>query len=282
MSYIEAMTTSVIIPCWNALELTRVCLSQLVRRTTRPYELIAVDNGSVDGTGRWLETFRSEALRENPRGTLRRFHIVSNKTNRGYPAAMNQGIESARGGLLLFGNSDAAVTPLWLENMEAALRSPGAAVGGVSASGNPARAPGSAVGWGCRPLYRGIKSMERYAGAALLQGRRPVYSPAEGFFTGYWFLTRRAVIEKAGVFDESFGQGGFEDFDLQWRIRRAGYRLGFAGRAYVHHVGFASGQKNGLSIREFYGRKRLALLHLKHPETAAVPYVECPPFGADA
>ena len=71
MSRRSAPTTSVIIPCWNALELTRVCLAQLVRRTTRPYELIVVDNGSADGTGRWLKDFRSEALRGSPGGPLR-------------------------------------------------------------------------------------------------------------------------------------------------------------------------------------------------------------------
>jgi hypothetical protein len=54
-------------------------------------------------------------------------------------------------------------------------------------------------------------------------------------------------------------------------MRLAGYRLGFAGRCYVHHIGFGSGQSNGLQSREFYGRKRAALLHEKYPKTAAVP-----------
>ena len=35
---------SIIIPCWNQLEFTRVCLSTLVRHTRAPWELIVIDN----------------------------------------------------------------------------------------------------------------------------------------------------------------------------------------------------------------------------------------------
>jgi GT2 family glycosyltransferase len=272
------MLTSVIIPCWNALDLTRVCLRQLVRRTTLDYEVVIVDNGSVDGSGDWLKAFRAKALRENPHGTLRRFEIVTNAVNRGYPAAMNQGIREARGSLLLFGNSDAAVTPLWLEEMRAALRSRGSAIGGVSAFGNVPRAPGSPIRWESRPAYRGIKGLERFARAKLLQGRAPVYFPAAGFFPGFWFLTKDSVIRKVGVFDERYGQGGFEDFDLQWRMRRAGYELGFAGRSYVHHVGFGCGEKNGLKNREFYGERKATAFYDKFPAASPVAISTNPEF----
>jgi GT2 family glycosyltransferase len=261
--------TSVIIPCWNALELTRVCLKQLVRRTTLDFELIVVDNGSADGTSDWLRTFRAKTIRRNPRGPLRRFHVVTNAENRGYPAAMNQGIRAARGGMLLFGNNDVAVTPAWLEHMQAALRAGGPAVAGVSALSNPPREPGTPVDWERRPWYRGIKGLERYAAAELLRGGAPVFLPAVGLLNGFWFLTRRSVIKKVGAFDERYGPGGFEDFDLQWRMREAGYRLGFAGRSYVHHVVFGCSEINGLKKRELYGPARAALLHEKFPETAA-------------
>lgn len=259
--------TSVIIPCWNALELTRVCLEQLARRTTRDYELIVVDNGSSDGTARWLRAF---GARRRPRA-MRRFHVVTNAANRGYAAAMNQGIAAASGGLLLFGNNDVAVTPLWLEQMRAALRAGGPAAGGVSALSNPPRRPGEPIGWARRPWYEDIAGLERYAAALSLRGRSPAYVPASDFFGGFWFLTTRAVIREIGVFDERYGRGGFEDFDLQWRLREAGYRLGFAGRSYVHHIGFACAETNGLKKRDLYGPARAALLHEKFPGAAADP-----------
>jgi GT2 family glycosyltransferase len=275
------MLTSVIIPCWNALGLTRVCLKQLVRRTTQPYELIVIDNGSVDGTGDWLEDFRRETLRDNLRGTPQRVHVISNNKNRGYPAAMNQGIRSALGGLLLFGNNDVAVTPRWLENMQAALRSR-PSVGAVSALSNPLRAPGAPITWGHRPWYRGIKGLERFAVAALLQGERPAYFPVESFIGGYWFLTTRAAIRRVGAFDERYGRGGYEDLDLQWRMRRAGYQVGFAGRSYVHHIGFGCAQINGMRTREVRGPEQASILRDKFPETAAIPFAEPPDFFSAA
>ena len=265
----RAALTSVIIPCWNALELTRVCLKQLVRRTTQDFELIAVDNGSRDGTAEWLDQFRGEVLRKNRRRNLRSFRVVSNAENLGYAAAMNQAIRAARGSFLLFGNNDVAVTPLWLECMQEALRRAGPKGGGVSALSNPPRLQGSPIGWARRPWYGDIKGLERYAAAESLRGTAPAYLPAEGFFGGFWFLTKRSVIRRIGVFDESYGLGGFEDFDLQWRMREAGYGVGFAGRSYVHHIGFACAEKNGLKKRDLYGPERAALLHEKFPGAAA-------------
>jgi GT2 family glycosyltransferase len=267
------MRTSIIIPCWNALELTRVCLAQVVRWTTRPYELIAIDNGSTDGTGRWLKVFRSKALRRNPRGNLKGFRIISNRANRGYPVAMNQGIGESRGTLLLFGNNDVAATPLWLEGMQEALSSGGGLVGGVSALSNPGRARGSSIAWSCPPWYRDIEGLERYAAVASLGRRGDAFIPVEGFFAGFWFLTSRTVLRRTGSFDERYGPGGYEDLDLQWRMRRAGYRLGFALRSYVHHVGFGCAQMNGLKACELYGPRRADILHRKYPETAEIPFL---------
>jgi GT2 family glycosyltransferase len=274
---VSATLTSVIVPCWNALTLTRVCLRQLARSTTSPYELIAIDNGSTDGTGAWLAEFRARLMNRNPRGALRRLHIVSNAKNLGYPAAMNQGIRAARGRYLLFGNNDVAVTPLWLEHMLGALRSR-PRIGGVSAFSNPARRPDEPISWACRPHYRGLKGLERYASASELRGRVPAYFPVPGLFPGFWFLTKRSVLDVVGVFDQRYAPGGFEDLDMQWRMRRAGFALGFSGRAFVHHVSFGCAQMNGLKSETLYGPDRARLLHRKFPETAALPYSESPEF----
>ena len=46
---------SIVIPCWNQLEFTRQCIAALLQHTRSPWELIVVDNGSNDGTGRVSE-----------------------------------------------------------------------------------------------------------------------------------------------------------------------------------------------------------------------------------
>ena len=80
---------SMIIPCWNQLEFTRVCLSALVRHTRAPWEMIVVDNSSSDGTGAYLAGVQDAV----PVPVT----VVSNARNLGFPAAVNEGLKAARG-----------------------------------------------------------------------------------------------------------------------------------------------------------------------------------------
>ncbi len=263
--------TSVIIPCWNALALTRVCLRQTLRWTTLPFELILIDNGSRDGTGDWLKSLRRSALGKNAGRHLRGIRIIRNRENRGYTAAMNQGISAARGEWLLLGNSDAAVTPGWLEGMGRALRSH-PRVGGVLPLANPPRRRPGKTPWAHPPWYRDVADMEWFGRALLLRRSVPVYSGTEGFVPGFWFLTKRSVIDEVGLYDERFSPGSYEDWDLQVRMRRAGYRLGFAGRAYVHHVWSGSIRGNGLGHDDIFSARKIGLLWRKHPRASGLPF----------
>ena len=79
---------SIIIPCWNQLEFTRKCVAALMRQTGGNWELIVVDNGSNDGTGDYLAGVQDAS----PVPVT----LIANATNRGFPAAINQGLEYAR------------------------------------------------------------------------------------------------------------------------------------------------------------------------------------------
>ena len=48
------IAASIIVPCFNQLEFTRHCFRALFRHTRPAFELIAIDNGSTDGTGTYL------------------------------------------------------------------------------------------------------------------------------------------------------------------------------------------------------------------------------------
>jgi hypothetical protein len=71
--------TSIVIVTHNERDYTRLCLESVRELTAEPYELIVVDNGSTDGT--------VDELRAMPD-----VRLISNETNRGFPAAANQGI----------------------------------------------------------------------------------------------------------------------------------------------------------------------------------------------
>jgi glycosyltransferase involved in cell wall biosynthesis len=101
--------TSIIVPCWNEVEFTQQCLSALRRHTREPWELIVIDNGSTDTTATYLAGVRDM--------TTVPVTIVSNATNVGFPAAINQGLQIARGEYLVMLNNDVVVTDGWLDQL---------------------------------------------------------------------------------------------------------------------------------------------------------------------
>ncbi len=100
---------SIIIPCWNQLEFTQQCVAALKRHTREPWELIVVDNGSTDQTGIYLAGL--QAMAAVP------VTVVANTKNRGFPAAINQGLQIARGEYLVLLNNDVVVTDAWLDQL---------------------------------------------------------------------------------------------------------------------------------------------------------------------
>jgi len=65
----------------------------------------------------------------------------------------------------------------------------------------------------------------------------------------YCALMPRPVWERVGYLDERFGIGMFEDDDLSWRVRAAGFRVVGAEDCFVHH--FGQGAFSKLDAREY-------------------------------
>jgi glycosyltransferase involved in cell wall biosynthesis len=105
----SAGLTSIIIPCWSQLEFTQQCLASLKEHTRPAWELIVIDNGSTDGTAAYLAGVRDMASVP--------VTVVTNTTNLGFPAAINQGLRLARGEYLVLLNNDVVVTDRWLDQL---------------------------------------------------------------------------------------------------------------------------------------------------------------------
>jgi glycosyltransferase involved in cell wall biosynthesis len=106
--------SSIIIPCWNQREFTQFCLQALFHHTRSPWELIVVDNGSTDGTAEYLAGVRDAAAIP--------VTLITNARNAGFPSAVNQGLQVARGEYLVLLNNDAVVTDGWLDQLIALTR----------------------------------------------------------------------------------------------------------------------------------------------------------------
>lgn len=92
---------SIILPVFNAERFLPQCLDSILRQTYQEWELIAVNDGSKDGS---MEILKSYEKRDN------RIHIISKK-NEGVSIARNVALEHAHGDYIYFVDSDDIVMP---------------------------------------------------------------------------------------------------------------------------------------------------------------------------
>ncbi len=92
---------SIILPVFNAERFLPQCLDSILRQTYQEWDLIAVDDGSKDGS---MEILKSYGKRDG------RIHIISKK-NEGVSIARNIALEHAHGDYIYFVDSDDIVMP---------------------------------------------------------------------------------------------------------------------------------------------------------------------------
>lgn len=100
---------SIIMPCYNVAAHLPRSVGSVLSQTFSDWELIAVDDGSGDGTLAWLQSRTDPRLR------------VHSQPNQGVSAARNTGLKVARGRFIAFLDADDAWVPDFLGKMLAAL-----------------------------------------------------------------------------------------------------------------------------------------------------------------
>lgn len=97
---------SIIIPAYNVEQYLTACLSSIEQQTYQNFEVILIDDGSIDSTGVICDTV---ATKDD------RFKVIHQK-NQGVSVARNKGIEEARGEYIAFIDSDDKITPEYLSS----------------------------------------------------------------------------------------------------------------------------------------------------------------------
>lgn len=85
----EQPLVSIIVPVYNSDKYLRRCIESILRQTYQNFELLLIDDGSIDDSGKICDEY---ALSDN---RVRAFH----KSNGGVSSARNYGLLRIRGGI---------------------------------------------------------------------------------------------------------------------------------------------------------------------------------------
>jgi GT2 family glycosyltransferase len=239
------MKASVIILSWNGMDYLSDCLIAVLSQSYPDFEVIVVDNGSIDGS--------ADLVAEQ----FPQVQLVRNGHNLGFAAGNNVGLRAATGDVLVLLNQDTVVHDGWLAELVAALDDP--TVGIV----------------GCKLLYP--DGTIQHAGAYLhgvrgesehIGRREPDIGqydkPGEvDFVTGASIALKRSTLVRIGPLDEGFTPAYYEDTDWCYRARSAGLRIVYWPAATVTHFESVSTQTDSYAHKAVYHHGRLRLL-FKH------------------
>jgi GT2 family glycosyltransferase len=213
---------SVVVPVWNGERWLPGLLASLRAQTVAPLEVVAVDNGSGDGSRAWLAEHAPEV------------RVLALGENTGFAVAANRGIAAARGEAVALVNTDVELDPAWLERALAALAADG--VGAVATKMVDLADPG--VLYDAGDVLRRDGVCEQRGRFRADDGRWD--APGEVFAAcAGAALYRRAAVLAVGGFDERFF-AYLEDVDLGLRLRLAGWRCAWEPRAVARHAGGGS------------------------------------------
>jgi len=226
---------SILIVNWNTKDLLRVCLRSIRQfPPSTPFEVVVVDNASTDGSAEMV-------AQEFPEVKL-----VASPVNTGYAKGNNLCFKNASGDWLLTLNPDTefvdASLDIALQRLE---QCPNVGCLGVKQIGLDGKTQRSVRGF---PTVTGILGDVSGLGG-LIGGPFDAYR-LKGFDydreqpapqpMGTFLLFRRRALSDVGSpqapFDESFPIF-FNEVDLLWRLKRAGWDCLYTPKAQIRHHG---------------------------------------------
>ena len=208
------MSISAIVPVWNGRELLARLFDSLDQQTLRADEVLAIDNGSTDGAD---QVACSRGAR-----------VIAMGRNAGFAAAVNRGIQEARGEWIAVLNSDVELARDYFAILIGANE--------PFATGKILSPKGTLDATFDLTARGGVTWR---AGNGMADG--PPFDVSRTIFSAPWtaLVVRRSVFERTGFLDESF-ESYLEDADFGLRCASRAIAGRYVPGARAVHVGSAS------------------------------------------
>lgn len=242
---------AIVVVTYNSEDVVEACLTSLAA-----HNVVVVDNASTDRT---VERARAHGA-----------HVIANSANRGFAAAVNQGIQATEADVVLILNPDVRVTS-GLAPLTAACREHGLAGGRLTdTDGNTQR------GFTIRRFPTPVVLALELLGVNRLWSRNPwnreyryldrdlTMGGAADQPAGAFLMVRRDVWKTLGGMDESFHPIWFEDVDFCRRAALAGFTAQYVPESTALHLGGHSIKKIDGASRQLYWYDSLLRYAGKH------------------
>ncbi len=203
---------SVVIPVRNGGRDFEHCLRRLRDSVDSDFELIVVDDGSVDG---------SAAVARQAGAT-----VIRNSSPQGPAAARNRGALAARAPLIFFLDADVAVHPQTLSLALARFKADPALSALIGSYDDTPAAPGLVS------QYRNLLHHFVHQQGQFQNGIRPAHT----YWTGCGVIRRDVFLEFGGFDPRLYPRPAIEDIELGYRLTRAGHRIVLARDVLATHL----------------------------------------------
>lgn len=226
---------SIVIPVHNLFELTYHCLASLILAGSKiPFEVIVVDDLSTDLTTELV------SFVDNVR-------VIRNEKNLRFLLSATAGAEAARGDYVLFLNNDTEVISGWLDELisvfqkfnnvglvgskliypDGKLQEAGGIIWGSGKAWNVGHAQNAS-----HPQYNYVRQVDYVSGAAM--------------------MVKAEVWKTIGGFSKELIPAYYEDTDLAFKVREAGYKTYYCpASTVVHYEGMSNGRELTSGVKQF-------------------------------
>jgi O-antigen biosynthesis protein len=231
---------TIIIPTFNHVDETIQCLYSIARTNENTkFEIIIADDQSADATVDTIQ--RCKGIR-----------LIKNPVNLGFLRNCNNAAKEAHGQFLMFLNNDTVVLPGWVDNIVETFQTfPEAGLvgsellypnGRLQEAGSIMHKDGTATNYGKyddpqKPQYNYLREVDYCSGASI--------------------MIRHSLWKILGGFSEEYAPAYYEDTDLAFRVRQAGFLVFYQPLSKVFHLeGITSGNEIVKGVKQYQEKNR--------------------------
>ena len=221
---------SIVIPVYNEFSHTYACLQSILENTEEiPYEIILGDDCSND-------------LTKNIAQIVSHIKIIRNTENMRFLKNCNQAAMKAAGKYIVFLNNDTTVQEGWLSALLSVMETQE----NVGLVGSKLIYPDGTLQEAGGIIWRDASGWN-YGRGKNPQASEYNYLKEVDYISGAAIMIRRSLWDQIGGFDERYAPAYYEDSDLAFEVRKAGYQVVYQPASVVIHY---EGISNGSDITE--------------------------------